>query len=411
LTVESRAPVRGLSTRLKQLQPSGIRKYQDAWNNEGLINLAIGEPDFQTPKHIVDAAVRAINDSYTHYTHNAGIVKLREKIADKLLRENQLNYLADDILITTGSTEALALTILAILNPGDEVILPDPCYSGYVPTVLMAHGTPVHVRTFEDRAWEPDYDSLQMVITKKTKAILINSPTNPTGSVYSERVLKEIAEFAKDHNLYVISDEVYEKFVYDNVRHFSIGSVGGMEDRTFTLNSFSKTYAMTGWRIGYVACPIGISRTLLTLHQNLAICAPSFAQYACIEALESSQECVETMLQEYRRRRAIVAEKLGSVYGFESTTPKGTFYAFPSVKPLLKAKGPSIRKYLQTKESIPASISEQISDFLFYKANLITVAGSIFGTQGEGYVRIAFTRPQQELSDGLDRIAQAVKEI
>jgi aspartate/methionine/tyrosine aminotransferase len=409
LTVE-RQPVRALSTRLKQIQPSGIRKHQDAWKNQGLINFAIGEPDFETPRHIVDAAVRALNDGYTHYTHNAGIVELREKIADKLQRENRLNYLAEDILVTTGSTEALALVLLAILDPGDEVILLDPCYPGYVPTVLMAHGTPVLAKTNEGKGWEPDYDSLRMCFTQKTKAVLVNSPTNPTGTVYSGQVLRELSEFAKDHNLYVISDEVYEKFVYDHMPHCSIGSLG-MEDRTFTLNSFSKTYAMTGWRIGYVACPRGISRALLTVHQNLAICAPSFAQYACIEALESSQECIDAMLKEYARRRALVSQRLSSVDGFGSATPRGTFYAFPSVKILAKEKGPSIRRYLQTKEQVPLSISEQISDFLFYKCNLITVAGSIFGGQGEDHVRVAFTRPQQELSEGLNRIAQAVTEI
>ena len=393
------------------LQPSGIRKHQDAWQNEGLINFAIGEPDFDTPKHIIEAAVRALHDGCTHYTHNAGVVKLREKIAEKLLTENGLNYQPEDILVTAGSTEALALVLLATLDQGDEVVLLDPCYPGYAPTVILAHGVPVPVRTIEDKDWEPDYDSLRAHFTRKTKAVLVNSPTNPTGTVYSEKTLKEIAEFAKDHNLYVISDEGYEKFLYDNARHHSVGSIDGMKDRTFTINSFSKTYAMTGWRIGYVASPKQTSRELLAIHQNLAICAPSLAQYASIEALESPRNCIDSMLKEYCQRRRLVSDALSSMYGFGATRPKGTFYAFPSVNVLAKEKGLSIRKYLQTKESVPVSISEQISDFLFYKCNLITVAGSVFGTQGEGHVRIAFTRPQHELREGLQRIARAVAEL
>jgi aminotransferase len=248
-------------------------------------------------------------------------------------------------------------------------------------------------------------------VTKKTKALLLNSPTNPTGAVYSERKLKEIAEFATDYNLYVISDEVYEKLVYDDACHFSIGSINGMEDRTFTVNSFSKTYAMTGWRIGYVAFPDHIANALLTIHQNLVICAPSVAQWACVEALASSQECVETMQKEYSQRRALVAGRLSTTYGFGSARPKGTFYAFPSIRSLVQEKGDSIRKYLQTKEVVPACVSEQVSDFLFYKCKIITVAGNIFGNHGDYYIRIAFTRTQQELKEAFDRIVEAVKEI
>jgi aminotransferase len=275
----------------------------------------------------------------------------------------------------------------------------------------MGLAVPTLVPTCENKAWEIDYDSLRAHFAPRTKAILINSPGNPTGAVYSKRVLKEISDFAIEHNLYVISDEVYEKFIYDDVRHYSIGSFDGMEDRTLTINSFSKTYAMTGWRIGYVASPTQLSKALLTLHQNLAICAPAIAQMACIEALDSSQKCVETMLKEYSQRRALVSERLSSVYGFGSATPNGTFYAFPSIKKLVEEKGPSIRTYLQTKESVPTSVSEQVSDFLLYKCNVITVAGSNFGCQGEGYLRIAFTRTQQELNEAFDRITMTVREI
>jgi len=375
-----------VSRRVQSIEPSPIRKIIDlAETRPDIIGLHAGEPDFPTPKHIVEAGSRALDDGYTHYTHGAGLLQLREAISRKLLEENGIEANPKtEISVTTGGFAAIFGTIQATINPGDEVLIPQPSWPSYAGFVLLAEGVPVPL-PLHGPDFEPSREDVNQRITERTKMILVNSPNNPTGAVYSRSCLLELAKLAREHGLLILTDEVYEKIVFDANRHFSIASRSEFRDFTIMVNSFSKTYAMTGWRIGYAIANEAITTGIRKMHGYMASCAPASAQKAALEALSGPQDCVSEMIDEYHRRRNLIVRGLNDIDGFQCTPPKGTFYAFPSVSKL----------------GLP---SARIAEELLEQAKLASIPGSAFGEAGEGYLRLSFATSQRNIQEALARI-------
>jgi len=395
--------------RLTGVCPSGIRKFFDmARMYPDVISLGAGEPDFTTPQHVIDAGIDALRKGCTHYTGNLGDSDLRAAIADKLRSENKLDYSPDEVLVTMGSSEALGIVLQAIVDPGSEVLLPDPSYVAYEPAIRLAEGAPVFVPTTVENSWIPDPEEMRAKITDRTKAIIIPSPSNPTGAIYPKNTIEEIAELAISHDLFVISDEIYEKIIYEGSIHMSIASVEGMRDRTFLVNGFSKAYAMTGWRVGYVACPGTLIDELLKIHQYCAICAPAASQRAAYAALTGPQDCVREMVSEYDRRRKMMVSELNKIDGISCHTPPGTFYTFPSIVSLMKEKGKAVQNYLASHGKVAESVSEQVMDFLFLSAHVVSVGGNFFGASGEGHMRMSFATAYEKIVEAIQRMKEAV---
>ena len=322
-----------VSDRSKSVVRSGIRVMYDlALGVGGLVHLEIGEPDFSTPKHIVDAAKKALDEGYTRYTPNAGYKDLRESVSRKVLKDNGIEADPEsEIIITSGAMQAISSAILVTINPGDEVIIPDPAYESFVRQTRFASGIPVPVQVMEQDEFRLKPEKVEQAITKKTKMIIINSPANPTGSVMSKNDLEGIAELAIRHNLLVLSDEIYEKMLYDGARHYSIASFPGMKERTITVFAFSKTYAMTGWRVGYAVAPKSIVGEMTKIQEFYVTCATSICQRAALAALEGPQDFVTGMVAEFKRRRDFMYDEIGRMRGFSCVKPKGAFYLFPNV--------------------------------------------------------------------------------
>jgi len=381
------------------------RKYPD------VISLGAGEPDFTTPQHIIEAGIEALRRGYTHYTGNLGDPDLRNAIAEKLRSDNRLYYSPDEILVTMGSSEALSIVLQAIVDPGSEVLLPDPSYVAYAPAIRLAEGIPVSIPTTASKGWVPDSEELEARITNHTKAIIVPSPCNPTGAVYPKSTIEEIAELATRHDVYAISDEIYEKITYEGSTHTSIASIENMRDRTFLINGFSKAYAMTGWRIGYVACPTPLMNELLKIHQYCAICAPAASQRAAYAALTGPQDCIREMVREYDRRRIMMVHELNKIDGISCQAPLGTFYVFPSIEDLMKEKGRSVKNFLQDHGRVAQSISEQMMDYLFLSAHVVSVGGNIFGAAGEGHMRMSFATGYEKIVEAIKRVKDAVSRL
>jgi len=384
----------GASKRSAGIPPSGIMAvFEKAQMMAGLIRFELGEPDFNTPSHIRDAATKALDSGFTHYTSSQGTLELRREIARKLEEDNGIVASPDsEIIVTAGACSAVYLAMLALVNPGDEVLLPDPAWPAYEPCARLADASVIHYSMREEDNFTPDPQAIRERITPKTRLLLINSPNNPTGSVTSTSTLKEIANLAEQHQLIVISDEVYEKFVYDGVRHQSFAALSGMRDRTVTINAFSKTYAMTGWRLGYTVAPANIVAEMAKLNLYANTCANSIAQVAGIEAIRGPQECVREMAEEYDRRRRFVLERLNKIPKITCTRPKGAFYVFPNIRRL-------------------GMSSFDFSMHLLEKGKVSTVPGSVFGKQGEGYLRISYATSMANLKEGLDRFEVVVNEL
>ncbi|KYH38863.1 MAG: aminotransferase [Candidatus Hecatellales archaeon B24] len=382
-----------LSRKVGVIKVSGIRKlFELASKMEDVINLGLGEPDFNTPEHIKAAAKRALDENFTHYTPNVGIPELREAIAEKLKRENRIDVNPErEVMVTNGATQALTLSILAILNEGDEVLIPSPTFVSYSAAVIFAGGVPVEVETREEEEFRVNVDELEKHVSKKTKALIISTPNNPTGSILTRGNLEELADFAVKHDLIVISDEVYEKIVYEEP-HCSIASLNGMKERTVTVNAFSKTYAMTGWRLGYLAAPEQIVGEIVKLQMYTAVCATSFAQRAAVEALRGPQSFVEEMRREYARRRELVYSRINGMPKISAVKPRGAFYIFPNIK----ATGMT---------------SEEFSSYLIQEARVATVPGRAFGRYGEGYIRISYAASYEKLEEAMDRISEALNRL
>lgn len=351
-----------------------------------VIHLEIGEPDFSTPKHIVEAAKLALDAGEVHYAPSRGIPQLRKSIAHKLELENKIIADPDkDIVITTGAAQALLLAFFAHCNPGDEVIIIDPAYIFYEQLSHMVGAIPVSVPTYEENGWIIDPDDIAKRITAKTKMIVINSPNNPTGAVYPKTVLEQIAKLAMEHDLLVVSDEVYEKIVYEENSHFSIASIKGMEERTITINGFSKAYAMTGWRLGYAVAKEHLLNPMMKVHQYSVTCVPTFSQFAAHVAITKDQHSVREMVEAYERRRKIVYEGLSSINGIKTTMPAGAFYAFPNISSFNLT-------------------SKEFADRVLNEAGIALVPGSVFSKHGEGYVRLSYATSEDHLLRAIEQL-------
>lgn len=353
---------------------------------ENLVHLEQGEPDFMTPKHIIEAAVTAARKGYTHYTEVDGAMELREAIAEKLRSENGIE--ADprtEVTVTFGTQEAMLITALGFLNRSDEALILDPYYPAYFEDSLIAEAKAITVPLDETKNYIVKIEALEQKITERTKIIWICNPCNPTGHVYSKEDLETIAEVAQKHDLIVFSDEIYEKLVYDDVKHVSIGSLPGMEDRTITVNGFSKAYAMTGWRIGYIAGQKKISATLRKLHYYAALCPNAISQKAALAALTGPQGCVQEMLTEYQERRKIVINELNKLEPLRCTKPNGAFYFFPDFSAFEKS-------------------DETLALRLLREAGVVTVPGSGFGEAGKGHLRISYSTSSEQIKMGMERI-------
>jgi len=371
-----------ISERVNCLSPSGIRKFFDLLASmEGVISLGVGEPDYATPWHISEAAVRSLEKGYTMYTSNSGMPELRQEISRYLRDTYDVEYdPAGEILITVGVSEALDLAMRAILNPGDEVIMPDPHYVAYDSCVILAGGKPVMIPTSQENNFEVSAADIEARITGKTKAILIGYPANPTGAVMSRDKLLSIAEVARRHKLMVISDEIYARLVY-GVEHTCFASLPGVKGNTILLGGFSKAYAMTGWRVGYAAASGDIIAAMTKIHQYTIMSAPTMAQVAAIEALKSGETSVLEMVEDYNRRRLVIVRGLNDI-GLTCAEPRGAFYAFPSI-------------------TSTGMASEEFSEKLLVEEKVAVVPGSAFGQCGEGYVRCCYATSLADIEEAL----------
>jgi aminotransferase len=379
-----------ISQKVATLPPSGIRKFFDLLSSvEDVISLSIGEPDFVTPWHIREAGIYSLEKGYTMYTSNSGMLELRQELASYLELHYRVSYHPEhEILITTGSSEGLDLVLRAIINPGDEVIIPNPCYVAYSADIILAGGVPILVPTNEENNFVVKATDIEARITKQTKAILIGYPANPTGAVMSKKEADAIAELAKKHDLLVISDEIYARLVY-GVEHICFPSLPGMKKRTILISGFSKSHAMTGWRIGYVAADRRFIQALTKIHQYTMLCAPTMTQMAAIEALRNGESDVEKMVQEYNRRRRFMVKRLNEM-GLHCFEPKGAFFAFPSIK----ATGMN---------------SEDFAEKLLLEEKVAVVPGLAFGPCGEGFIRCCYATSLPNIEEALRRMNRFVR--
>jgi aminotransferase len=374
---------------MTKVPPSGIRKYFDlASGIEGVISLGVGEPDFVTPWHIREACIHSLESGKTSYTSNFGLLELREEIAKLYSQEHCTHYdPASEILVMSGVSEALDVAIRTITNPGDEIIIPQPAYVAYVPSVMFAGGVPVPVVTHLDNNFKLTAEDLEKVITPRTKALIINDPINPTGATMDRKDLETIAKVASEHDIMVISDEVYECLTY-NGKHTCFSSIEGMKDRTILLNGFSKAYAMTGFRLAYALAPSPIINAMMRIHQYCMLCAPITAQVGAIEALRNGNEEMQRMIRDYDRRRHLIISGLNRI-GLECYEPKGAFYAFPSVKNT-------------------GLTSEEFAERLLHEQKVVTIPGDVFGPAGEGFLRCSYATSKEQIVEALDRMERFV---
>lgn len=379
-----------LANRVATLKPSGIRKFFDiVATMQDVISLGIGEPDFTSPDPIVQAGVRSLQAGETHYTSNAGLLELRERICAHLQTLHGINYEPEGgILATVGVSEALYLAMTAILDPGDEVIVPTPCFVSYQAEVILAGGVPIEMPTYVEDGFQVRADKLEAAITPRTKAVLIGYPNNPTGAVATRQSLLEVARIAEKHDLLVVSDELYDQLVYE-VEHVCFPTLPGMYERTILLGGFSKNYAMTGWRIGFAAGPVDLIRGLTRIHQYTIMSAPTTAQVAAIEALQSGATYVEDMRTEYDRRRRLIVKGLNTL-GLPTFEPHGAFYAFPKIA----ASGMDDETFAQK---------------LLEEEKVAVVPGSAFGPGGEGFVRCSYATAYEKIEEALQRMDRFVR--
>ena len=374
-----------LAPAAKAMRPSGIRKFFDlAADMPHCISLGVGEPDFKTPWSVRDAGIRSLELGRTKYTANSGLKELRGEICNYLQRRFDLHYKEENILVTVGGSEAIDLTIRAVVQPGDEVIIPEPCFVCYEPITQLTGGVPVHIATRAEDQFRLTADQLRAAITPRTKLLIFPYPNNPTGAVMSAAEMEEIAAVLRETNVLVLSDEIYSELTYGLDRHVSIASLPGMAERTIVVNGFSKSYAMTGWRIGYLAGPAEIVDRMTKCQENFNACANAIGQYAAVAALDHPELC--TQLRDiFARRRATLLEGLAAIPGMNSNDPTGAFYVFADIR----AFGMS---------------SEDFCNRLLDEERVVCIPGSAFGACGEGFVRIAYTCSDADLTEAIARI-------
>lgn len=380
-----------LAPAAKAMRPSGIRKFFDlAADMPHCISLGVGEPDFKTPWSVRDAGIRSLELGRTKYTANSGLKELRGEICNYLQRRFDLHYKEENILVTVGGSEAIDLTIRAVVQPGDEVIIPEPCFVCYEPITQLTGGVPVHIATRAEDQFRLTADQLRAAITPRTKLLIFPYPNNPTGAVMSAAEMEEIAAVLRETNVLVLSDEIYSELTYGLDRHVSIASLPGMAERTIVVNGFSKSYAMTGWRLGYAAGPAPLVKVMTKIHQSCIMSAPTTSQYAAITALRQCDDQIEMMRDEYNRRRRYVVKALNDM-GLTCFEPRGAFYAFPCIK----STGMS---------------SQDFCTKLLEQKHVAIIPGDAFGASGEGYARISYAYSVEHLKEALRRIREFLQE-
>lgn len=381
-----------LSDKVTALKPSGIRKFFDIVNEmKDAISLGVGEPDFDTPWHIRDEGIYALERGRTFYTSNAGLKDLREEIANYIKRTQGINYNPDnEILVTVGGSEAIDIGLRAIINPGDEVIIPQPSYVSYEPCAILAGAKPVIINLKAENEFRLKPDELLNAITDKTKILILPYPNNPTGAIMEKNDLEAIARIIKEKDILVMSDEIYSALTYKD-RHISIASLDGMKERTILINGFSKAYAMTGWRLGFACAPKEITAQMTKIHQYAIMCAPTTSQYAAVSALKNGDNDVEMMRQSYNQRRRFLLNTFKEM-GLECFEPYGAFYVFPCIK-----------EFNMT--------SEEFATKLLMEEKVAVVPGTAFGECGEGFVRISYAYSLENLKEALSRIENFIKKL
>ena len=380
-----------LAPAAKAMRPSGIRKFFDlAADMPHCISLGVGEPDFKTPWSVRDAGIRSLELGRTKYTANSGLKELRGEICNYLQRRFELRYKEENVLVTVGGSEAIDLAIRALVQPGDEVIIPEPCFVCYEPITQLTGGVPVHIATRAEDQFRLTADQLRAAITPKTKLLIFPYPNNPTGAVMSAAEMEEIAAVLRGTNVLVLSDEIYSELTYGLDRHVSIASLPGMAERTIVVNGFSKSYAMTGWRLGYAAGPAPLIKVMTKIHQSCIMSAPTTSQYAAITALRQCDDQIEMMRDEYNRRRRYVVKALNEM-GLTCFEPRGAFYVFPSIQ-------------------ISGLTSSEFCEQLLREKEVAIIPGSAFGASGEGYARISYAYSVDHLQTAMKRIREFLKE-
>ncbi len=393
------------SRKAKNINPSitlAITAKAKALKAEGVdvVSFGAGEPDFNTPKNIIDAAVRAMEEGKTKYTPTAGILELREAICNKLEKDNNLKYNPNQIIVSTGAKQCLADVFMAILNPGDEVIVPTPYWVSYPELIKLADGTPVFVEANEKAGYKYTIEDLEKVVSDKTKALVLNSPNNPTGTIYQKEELEVIAEFAKKHDILIISDEMYEKLIYDGEKHISIASLSqDAYERTIVINGVSKAYAMTGWRIGYAAGKEEIIKLMVSVQSHVTSNPNSIAQYASVEALNGPTDELVKMIAEFDNRRKFMVKRIGEIEGLDIIYPKGAFYLMINVSCVYgKAiNGKTIKNSLD------------FSSELLEEEKVAVIPGAAFGL--DKFIRLSYATSQKDIEEGLNRIENFIKKL
>ncbi len=381
-----------LSDKARALRPSGIRKFFDLLDEmKGVVSLTVGQPDFVTPWHIREAAIESIEKGRTYYTSNNGLMELREEISRYLHRRFNLNYAAkNEIIVTVGGSEAIDLAVRALVNPGDEVIIPLPAFVCYEPIVLLSGGVPIIINTKESDRFKLTADDLRAAITPKTKLLILPFPNNPTGAIMTAEDLETVAEVLRGTNIMILSDEIYAELTYGR-HHISIASLEGMRERTIIASGYSKAYAMTGWRLGYVTAPPEITCQMFKIHQFSLMCAPTSSQYAAIEAMRNGDDDIEYMAEEYNRRRRYIVNGLHTM-GIDCFEPEGAFYVYPN-----------IARFGMT--------SEVFCERLLYEHSVAIVPGTAFGSCGEGFARISYAYSVAHITAALEKIEKFIKEL
>ena len=380
-----------LAPAAKAMRPSGIRKFFDlAADMPHCISLGVGEPDFKTPWSVRDAGIRSLELGRTKYTANSGLKELRGEICNYLQRRFDLHYKEENVLVTVGGSEAIDLTIRAVVQPGDEVIIPEPCFVCYEPITQLTGGVPVHIATRAEDQFRLTADQLRAAITPRTKLLIFPYPNNPTGAVMSAAEMEEIAAVLRETNVLVLSDEIYSELTYGLDRHVSIASLPGMAERTIVVNGFSKSYAKTGWRLGYAAGPAPLVKVMTKIHQSCIMSAPPTSQYAAITALRQCDDQIEMMRDEYNRRRRYVVKALNDM-GLTCFEPRGAFYVFPSIQ-------------------ISGLTSSEFCEQLLREKEVAIIPGSAFGASGEGYARISYAYSVDHLQTAMKRIREFLTE-
>ena len=382
-----------LNEQARNIKPSGIRRFFDIANEmDDVISLSIGEPDFLTPWHIREAGITTLEKGRTRYTPNRGLMALREEISHYLKRKFGLLYAPEsEVLVTVGGSEAIDMALRCLVGPGEEVIIPEPCFVCYDPLTRMAGGVPVSISTKVENEFRLTAEELESAITEKTKVLIFPYPNNPTGAVMRRADLEAIAQVVKKHDLIVLSDEIYSELTSGGTPHVSIAAIDGMQERTVVINGFSKTYSMTGWRMGYAVGPKELIAPMTKLHQYAIMSAPTTSQYAAIEALRNGDDDIAEMRDEYDMRRRLVVDGLNRL-GLTCFEPEGAFYVFPSIRST-------------------GMTSDEFSERLIYDKRVAVVPGSAFGACGEGHVRISYAYSLKHLTEALDRMAAFLQEL